>query len=231
LAAPPSITETAMSAAFRLVLACWGALTLAACAAQPSQTSWDGLVRRDVKGVDAVYVLPNFQFPHYRRVIIDPVAVSFSKNWNQDSTVSLSRRLDPADIQKIKDSLAAMLRERFTRELTEGGYQVTDIATDDTIRISPAIVNLYINAPDKQSAGMSRQYTTNAGEMTLDMEIHDSVTGQLLARVVDKQRALDTGTLQWTNTVSNAAEAQRAIDAWARQLRTGLDQVNGTARP
>ncbi len=205
---------------------------LAGCATQGVQpTSWDGLERRDVKGVDAVYVRPNFKFPHYSKVIIDPVDVSFSKNWDQNSTADLSRRLDAADIQNIKGALAKMLRERFTRELAAGGYQVTEVPAEDTIRVTPSIINLYINAPDKMSASVSRSYTTSAGEMTLDMEVHDSVTGQLLARVVDRQRALDTGRMQWTNSVTNTADAQRAIDAWAQQLREGLDRVNGPRNP
>ncbi len=221
-----------MFAPGRCVLAAIGVSTLLACATQQQPTpSWDGLERRDVKGIDQVYVRPNFKFPHYKKVIIDPVQVEFSKNWDQNSTIDLSRRLDAADIQKIKDGLGQLLRERFTRELSAGGYQVTDVPADDTIRVSPDIINLYINAPDKMSAGISRTYTTNAGEMTLDMEVHDSVTGQLLARVVDKQRALDTGRLQWTNSVTNSADAERAIDVWAKQLRAGLDRVNGPNNP
>ncbi len=204
---------------------------LAACATQQAPASWDGLERREVKGIDQVYVRPNFKFPHYKKVIIDPVQVSFSKNWNQNSTIELSRRLDAADLQNIKDALGRLLRERFTRELTAAGYQVTDVPADDTIRVKPDIVNLYINAPDVMGPGVSRSYTTNAGEMTLDMEVRDSPTGELLARVVDRQRALDTGRLQWTNAVTNTADAERAIDVWARQLRAGLDRVNGPNNP
>src|SRR5450432_3518601 len=156
--------EQAMFAAGRFLLAVTGLAALAGCATQQAPTlSWDGLERRDVKGIDAVYVRPNVKFPHYRKVIIDPVQVSFSKNWDPNPTADLSRGLDSADIQKIKDALAKMLRERFTRELTEGGYQVTDVPADDTIRVDPAIVDLYINAPDIQTAGISRTYTTNAG--------------------------------------------------------------------
>jgi hypothetical protein len=220
-----------MFAAARWVLATTGAVMLAACATQQAPASWDGLERRDVKGIDQVYVRPNFKFPHYKKVIIDPVQVSFSKNWNQNSTIELSRRLDTADLQNIKDALGKLLRERFTRELTAAGYQVTDVPADDTIRVKPDIVNLYINAPDVMSPGVSRSYTTNAGEMTLDMEVRDSPTGELLARVVDRQRALDTGRLQWTNAVTNTADAERAIDVWARQLRAGLDRVNGPNNP
>jgi hypothetical protein len=222
----------AMFASGRLILSVIGGAILAGCAAQGTQpTSWDGLERRDVKGIDAVYVRPNFKFPHYKKVMIDPVDVSFSKNWDQNSTIDLSRRLDASDIQNIKAVLAKMLREGFTRELTAGGYQVTDEPADDTIRITPSIINLYINAPDKMSAGVSRSYTTNAGQMTLDMEVHDSVTGELLARVVDRQRAPENARLRWTTSVTNTVDAQRAIDVWAKQLREGLDRVNGPNSP
>lgn len=220
-----------MFAIGRWILAVTAAATLAACATEQAPASWDGLERRDVKGLDTVYVRPNFKFPHYKKVIIDPVQVSFSKSWDPNSTADLSRRLDSADIQKIKDALAQLLRERFTRELTAGGFQVTDVPADDTIRVTPDIINLYINAPDVMSPGITRTYTTNAGEMTLDMEVRDSPTGELLARVVDRQRALDTGRLQWTNSVTNAADAERAIDVWAKHLRAGLDRVNGPGSP
>ena len=79
--------DQAMFAAGRWVFAAIGAAVLAACATttQQAPASWDGLERRDVKGIDQVYVRPNFKFPHYKKVIIDPVQVSFSKNWDQNS--------------------------------------------------------------------------------------------------------------------------------------------------
>jgi hypothetical protein len=216
----------------RILVALTGVAALVACATQPTApASWDGLEKREVKGIDAVYVRPNVTFPHYKKVILDPVQVSFSKDWTSQNSTEYYRRLDSQDIQRIKDALAQLFRERFIRELNDGGYQVTDTADDATIRVIPAIVDLYINAPDIQTAGMSRTYTTNAGAMSLNMEVHDGPTGQLIARVVDRQRAMDTGRLQWTTSVTNTADAQRAIDVWAKQLRAGLDRVNGAAKP
>ncbi len=224
-----------ISVAARTFLGILGAALLAACASTSSTqapASWDGLEKRDVKGIDAVYVRPNFKFPHYKKVILDPCQVSFSKDWDPNSsTPDLSRRLDSDDIQKIKDALAKLFRERFTHELTEGGYEITDTVGENTIRVTPSIIDLYVNAPDKMSAGMSRTYTTNAGAMTLAMEVRDAPTGALVARVVDRQRAMDTGRLQWTNSVTNSADAQRAIDRWAHQLRAGLDRINGPNNP
>jgi hypothetical protein len=218
----------------RTLLGIAGALLVAACATTSSQApaSWDGLEKRDAKGVDALYVRPNYKFPHYKKIILDPCSVSFSKDWDPNSTTpDLSRRLNSDDIQKIKDALAKLFRERFTRELTEGGYEITDTASENTLRVTPAIIDLYVNAPDKMAPGISRTYTTSAGAMTLAMEMRDAPTGALLARVVDRQRAMDTGRLQWTNSVTNSADAQRAIDQWARQLRAGLDRVNGPNNP
>ena len=63
-----------------------------------------------------------------------------------------------------------------------------DQAGPDTLRVSAAIVNLYVTAPDTMSAGRSRTYTANSGQMTLVVELRDSVTGELLARAVDTQR-------------------------------------------
>jgi hypothetical protein len=93
--------------------------------------------------------------------------------------------------------------------------------------IKPSIIDLDINAPDTMSAGRSRSYTTSTGEMTLSLELVDGTTGQVLARVVDKARGIDTGRVQWTNGVTNRAEAERMLRNWARYLRTGLDSAAG----
>jgi hypothetical protein len=167
---------------------------------------------------------------HYQKVILEPLQVSFSKNWDPNASADFSRRVDASDIQKIKDALASMFREEYIKELGKGGYTVTDVPGPDTIRVTPAIVDLYISAPDVMSPGRSRTYTTDAGQMTLDLEVRDSVTGQLMARAVDKQQAMNTGRLQWTNSVTNRADAQRAIDVWAGQLRAGLDRINGVGK-
>jgi hypothetical protein len=101
---------------------------------------------------------------------------------------------------------------------------------DDVLRVSAAIVNLYITAPEKMSAGRSRTYTTNAGHMTLVAELRDSVTGKLMARAVDSVQARDTGTFMISNSVTNLAAARTALNKWAGVLRKGLDAATGRAK-
>lgn len=189
---------------------------------------WDGLERRSNKKLDNVYVRPNVTFKAYRQVVLEPVEVQFDKNWDPNSgTRGISNQLSKEDIEEIRTGLSALFREEFTRRLEKGGYPVVDASGDDVLRVEAALVNLYINAPEKMSAGRSRTYTMDAGQVTLVMQLSDSVTHQTLARVVDTQQGLDTGHLTWTTSVSNSAEARRIVGIWADQLRKGLDRVNG----
>ncbi len=192
---------------------------------------WDGLVRVKSKQLDHLYKLPGADFSGYKRVRLDPIEVEFDKNWKpNDSTRSPSQRLNSADIEKIKQTLAEEFRKVFTKELAESGYQVVNEDGDDVLRVSAAIVNLYITAPEKMSAGRSRSYTTSAGHMTLIAELRDSVTGKLMARAVDTVRGRDTGTFMITNSVTNLSAARTALTQWAGILRDGLDDATGRTK-
>ena len=79
------------------------------------------------------------------------------------------------------------------------------------------------------SAGRSYTLSESAGGMTLYLEIFDSVTGQILARAIDRQEDRGTGRIQWQNSVTNKAEADRMLRRWASALRERLDEVNGKA--
>jgi len=218
---------------WRLLILLTCVASIAGCAATKKSelpATWDGLERREVKGLGAVYVRPNVQFPPYKQVMLDPVEVAFSKAEDPNTSRELSRHLDAGDMQKIKDELAKLFRERFAEQLGKGGYPLTETVTEDTMRVTAGIIDLYINAPDTMTAGRSRTYTTETGHMTLVMEVRDAPSGQLLARVVDRRTGDSPGGyLQWTNSVTNRADAQRIIDVWAMQLRSALDRLNGRA--
>ena len=204
------------------------AIFIAGCATtQRGPAEWDGLVRQPNTRLDAVFVKPDAEIPSYTSVIIAPATVQFARNWDPNrGGRSMSRRLDASDITAIKDSLATMLGDTFREELTTGGYQVVTEPGPDTLLVIPAIVDLYITAPDTMSAGRSRTYTANSGRMTLVLELRDSVTGETLARVVDGQSGRNIGMMTITNRTTNTADAQRAIRTWARALRSGLDSLH-----
>jgi hypothetical protein len=114
----------------------------------------------------------------------------------------------------------------FRQTLEDGGYEVVDESAEDVLLVRPAIINLDVNAPDTMRAGRSRSYTSSAGEMTLYIEIYDSVTGDLIAKALD--RRADTsrqGFYTWTNSVTNKSAAKRILKGWADILLDALNEA------
>ena len=206
------------------------AATLSGCASSRSTLpdEWDGLVLQPGTRLGAVFVKPDAEIASYRTVLLDPVQVSFARNWDPNrGGRSQASRLNASDITAMKAGLADMFREIFRAELARGGYQLVDEVGPDTLRVTAEIVDLFVTAPNTMTAGRSRVYTANTGRMTLVAELRDSVTGEILARVVDSRSGRSTGTWQITSSVANNADARRAIGIWAAALRQGLDGVSG----
>jgi hypothetical protein len=214
-----------------LLVAVIVAFAVAACATtQRGPTEWDGLVRQPNTRLDAVFLVPDAEISAYTSVLLAPAQVQFHRDWSPNRTARTANRLDAADVVAIKDNLATMFDEIFREELTSGGNQLVTEPSLDTIVIVPAIIDLYISAPDVPTAGRSRTYTANSGRMTLVLEVRDSVSGEVLARVVDTQSGRNTGMMTITNRVTNTADARRAIRVWAQALRRGLDEVRAESK-
>jgi len=188
---------------------------------------WDGLVLKPSSRVDAVYVEPGADFSVYDSIILDDAEVAFSKDWDPNQGERGIDRVSAKDIQEIRERVAALLREVFTKELTEGGYRLVEEPGHSTLLVRPAIVDLYINAVDGSKPGRMYTYTAEAGHMTLVLELRDSVTGDILARAIDASRARQTGMFTMSSRNKNVAEARRAFTTWADLLRQGLDESRG----
>jgi hypothetical protein len=210
---------------FIVVITCVAALVVPGFAVgQP--TEWDGLVRRDNPSVDMLFVLPEASLAGYKRVRLAPLQVAFHRDWNPNATRRGANRLSAADFERIRSTLAQAFATTAAAELARGGYTVVTEAGEDVLDVTPFIVNLVITAPDTRTPGVTT-FTANAGQMTLVAELLDSETGQVLARVVDHQRARSSGTFQLTTNVSNLGAARPIIARWASILREELDAANG----
>jgi hypothetical protein len=195
-------------------------------AAEPPQ-EWDGLQLRDSKNVDRLYLRPGASLAGYKKVRLEPLQVEFDKNWDPNRSRVGTSRLTATDFEKIKKTLAEAFAQVSAEELKKGGYDLVKAPGDDVLDITPFIMNLYIVAPDKQTAGRSRTYTSEAGQMTLVAEMRDSDTNTILARVVDNQRMGSSVNWRITTSVTNLGDAKRIIIGWASALRHALDVANG----
>ncbi|MEO8063524.1 MAG: DUF3313 family protein [Pseudomonadota bacterium] len=228
--APGLSGNNAMPGAIRpvLLMLC-AALAATACKTSATVSSSataaaEGLVKARIKGIEQVYARPDADLRAYDAVMLDPIEVSFSKNWKpraDGQTVSAAER------QQIRDGLARILREEFTRELARSGrYRVVEAPAENVLRVKADIRDLIIHAPDLPRPGIVRTYTLSAGEMTLVAELRDAATGDLIARVIDHRRDPDSVWFELTTRIENIAAARRAAARWASILIEQLDAAH-----
>ena len=204
-----------------------------AAAAEPlPETSPEGMVLMKDTKLRIVYAMPGATLDQYTKVILLDCYVAFRKDWQKDKNreaIGLGGRVSTDDMEKIKKKLADGFKKVFTEELqTKGGYEIVDQPGDDVLIVRPAIVNLDVTAPDIQSAAMTRSVVASAGQMTLFLELYDSSTGAIIARVIDPEAADRGGFAMVANSATNTVEAEQIIRKWADTLRSHLGELDKT---
>ena len=186
----------------------------------------DGLHRIPDSKLAVVYAEPGADLTQYNRVMLLDAYVAFKKNWerSQNTSSTMSRRITSRDMEDIKNNLSQEFQSVFQATLEEGGYEVVTEPGEDVLLIRPAIINLDVNAPDTPQAGRSTTYTQSAGEMTLYIELYDSVTGDLIAKALDR-RIDNQVAYTWSNSVTNKRAAEKILKGWASILLAGLNEA------
>ena len=173
-----------------------------------------------------VYADPGADLGIYTRIMLLDATVAFKKNWKRDQNRGAgSMRVKDSDMEKIKDSVSELFAEVFTKELIDGGYEITDQPGEDVLLLKPAIIDLDVHAPDIPTAGRTYSYSESAGEMTLNLELFDSLTNDKIAKATDRKRDYRAGYLEWRTRVSNRADAKRMMASWAKAFRSTLDEA------
>ena len=195
------------------------------------QVTKDGLVLKSQTSQRLVYLRPGANFSKYDRVALLDCYVEFQKDWQQNynqNVVDPNNMITDQDVQRMKSWLAAEFRRVFTTELQKGGYKVVDFGAPDVLILRPALMNVQVTAPDIMSAGIEATVVRSAGSATLYLELWDSVSRTLLARVIDGEAA-QLPFAQQANSVTNAAAADFALRTWADDLVRHLDAARKIA--
>ncbi len=211
--------------ALLLALSLGLATNVAMAKGKPPQTTVEGLERVKDAKLALVYKDPGADLSQYRRIYLVDTYVAFKKNWLRDQNQSALHKISSKDMDKMKAELAGLFRDVFTRVLEEGGYELVSERGEDVLIIKPAIINLDFTAPRNMSSGERWTFSESRGEMTLYLELYDSVTDALIAKAMDNQKDRETGYFQWQTTVRNRAAANRILEDWANVLKDGLDKA------
>ena len=200
-----------------------------AAAAPPS--TWDGLVQVKSKRFQFVYLQPGADFRGYTKVLVEPTEVAFHKDWRADynrSSRMLGARVSEAELQRTITQGVEAAHDIFVNAWTKGGYPVVDTPGPDVLRVRTGIVNIWVNAPDRPSAGRSFSFAPEAGRATLVVEVRDSTTGALVGRAVDQKVVGDTITA-WRTSGSNRSDFRIQAQEWANASVRGMAALKSHA--
>ena len=178
-----------------------------------------------------VYADPGADLSIYNSVMLLDATVAFKKNWERDQNRGVSMKVKDRDMVKIQEEVTRLFREVMTKELVDGGYTMAEAPGEDVLLVKPAIVDLDVHAPDIQSANRSYSYSESAGEMTLNIELFDSITEDKIAKATDRKKDYRRGYMQWRTSVSNRSDARRMMSGWAKALRSALDEARSSIQP
>jgi hypothetical protein len=180
------------------------ATVMAAPYGKSMPAAYDGLVAVQARNLDSLYVRPNADLARYQKVMIDPVTVEFSKDWNRSvNDPRYTQRIRPEDARRIADQTTANLAGILADALTTRGYQIVTAPGPGVLRLSPHVTDLYVNAPDVFPPGVTKSYARDAGEATVTLEARDASNGTLVAVVSDHATAQDMLRLSRANAVTN----------------------------
>ena len=213
-------------------------LALAGCSTtlspdQEAKFSHDGLERvTENTSADVVYVRPGIDLSTYTKVMLEEPEVAFRKYWQQNYNMDhpLTLRLSDEDVEKLREEGQRLFMEAFSEGLEKGGFTIVDEPGEDVLLVKPSLTDLYMVAPDPDNrlGVWTKVYAESFGDMTLYLELYDSVTHQILVRAQDERRDIGEGAGSWRiprNRVTNIADARRVFHEWANMFVKGFQRA------
>ncbi len=194
-----------------------------------AQVTIDGLSRVKDSSYKYVWVKPDADFASYQGIIFGAVEVHYKRKTRGTRYSSTSTNF--ALTKHQTDNLKRALRDAFIAELTRDEfYRLVDEPGPDVMLIEVSIIDLIVKVPTQGSNITQQTFASSTAEMTLLMELRDSLSGEILARVADRQDANAPGfamsnDLYYSNKVRDRSAVERVFKGWSKILRTRLDHV------
>ena len=187
-----------------------------------TEVTEDGLHRVHPDAMASAWVKPGLDLRPYRRVFLMPSAVQFRHIPQKRYTI---RTMETADSFPVNDTDQAMLRRLFAESTREAltavrSYEFSDRPGRDVLMVQALLTDVIYGVPPDISGSV----VTNvrwAWEATLILELRDSMSDEVLARMVERER-VDGPFFSAMVT----ALTPSIVDTWSRVLSGRLEELS-----
>lgn len=211
------------------------AIALTGCQSTPptiqtgpdAELSFDGLHKVDHSKADIAWARPDLDLSGYTKIMLEGPDIEYAMVKNKGKLSRIERnRGGPFFIDdKARNRFEKLVKSIFKEELHKmKRFSLVDKPGPDVLTIRGRLLDVTSYVPPEPVDGRTFVFLNTVGEATLVLELHDSQTGRILARSIDRRSAETLGgKFNISNTVTNSSELKRLIRFWASRLREDLD--------
>jgi hypothetical protein len=216
------------TSSIRLVLLIPFAVVAFGCSPQPTQptpagnVNIDGLRAVSARNFEAAYVRPGVTFADYKKLMVSELELAFRTPDRSENQFPLG--------EDQKTRFRAVMATAFGEEL--GKLENVEVVTapgPDVLALHVRVQDIVARAPGRRVGGAGRAgfALETVGEMTLVLELRDSQSDEVLARVFDRQAVEGAAMVSGDGVVSTWEGVERVVGRWASRAREGLDRLLG----
>ncbi len=199
--------------------------SLLACAVTPSavktgadvEVTHDGLHRVEhSKRFQRVWVKPGARLDGYSKILTVDAGIHYTRD---PKSTRDEFPLTETQLANLRDGLREAIEEELARD---GRWSLVKQRGPDVLALRVALIDVFLTSP-ATGGGRDRSYGSSAGAATLVVEVFDSGSLEILARIADR-RVAERDSSSWRNdTITNRRAAKQLFVKWARRLGDALE--------
>ena len=188
--------------------------------------TYDGLVPVDSANVENFWAKPDIDYTSYTKILLLTPEFEFRMQ-GRDAEGRVGTEEFPLS-DTDKQSLAETVGGIFLEELANKQYfTFAEEPGPDVMSLEVRILDFVALVPKRGERDDSGEvYFSSVGEMTLVVEAHDSLTGEILIRAVERRAAGGAFEGILSSRTNGWAEIKPMARHWAGLIRERLDQIH-----
>ena len=195
-----------------------------------AEVTFDGLYEVQNSALGKAWATPDLDLSGYTKIMLQSAGIEYRPGGESGRGSMARSSSGPFEITvEQKARFQEVVRETLLDEFGKSEkFTLVNEPGPDVLLIRGALLDVVSYVPP-EPIGRSEIYLTELGEITLVLEIRDSITDAILVRAVDRASVGDDGMMRSSNRATNSSEVKRVIRRWMSTLRERLDSFSGYA--
>jgi hypothetical protein len=198
---------------------------MSACAPQPTipidlpKTNFDGLEEVSSRFFSAAFMRPGVDFTDYQELLLGESELAF----RTPDRAKQQFPLTPEQKNRFRQLLDAQFSDEFATSKT---LQITSSAGPKVLKLDVRVQDIVAIVPPRSVSGVGNIALQALAEATLVIELSDSESEEILARVFDRRAIQGTAIAQRQGPpVTQWDQLEAICNRWATTVRARLDVV------